>query len=161
MKLHWRRSSWCSSWGWKCYLQNKELNLQAHQMEAICANIQAWPSRIPEVYPQFGSVNNWMGDHLGSIHVSFFQFGRNIMQISKIVLITESFQYSDTRGKNMSFGLFEPKTNLDDLISYHATWSCLLSVGNALSTAYLFILLLVHCVWCVMCTCLHVLITYT
>ena len=47
-------------------------------------------------------VNNWMGDHLGSIHFVFFQFGRNIRQISQIcpiLLISLNFGKNSNNAK--------------------------------------------------------------
>ena len=49
------------------------------------------------------------------------------------------FQYSDARQrKGLLMAPLSQGAELCDVTSCHATWSCLLSVGNALSTAYLF-----------------------
>ena len=49
-------------------------------------------------------VNNWMGDHLGSIHfVIFFSLaviGRNIRQICQILLISWSFGKTQMTAEN-------------------------------------------------------------
>ena len=42
-------------------------------------------------------------------------------------------------GKGSSWRHCRKGAELHDVTSCHATWSCLLSVGNALSTAYLFL----------------------
>ena len=62
--------------------------------------------RITEVKQSMTKNNTKMGDHLGSIHFAFFQFGRyirKIRQICQILLFSWNFRITS---KNVSVVLF-------------------------------------------------------
>ena len=68
---------------------NASIRVQ-HKHEPIMRAVRV-NGQITEVQQSKKKDNTKMGDHLVSIHFVFFQFGRNIRQISQILLLSWNF----------------------------------------------------------------------